>query len=219
ENILNTETGVITVAGAQSVGMDAINVDGRRVENLGEISVTGKQSVGLQVSSAHLPSGVENRGEIHVEGDSVVGIHIEHSNVGRLLNDGQITVKGNNAFGIDLDHGTTLSELDMDGTTTATGEGAVAVLIDGADFFDGSNEGRQVRNGGTVQGEKTALEIEYFKIAGDSAGTLTIDNRGSILGGNEAIDAEDASGLVNLLWHGAEDKSSTIRGDLINLSD
>lgn len=213
-------TGTIIADGTTAGGIRVQHSDlGDKLTNTstGQITISGDMAGGIEIIRSQIPRGLENFGEISVSGEDAVGIYVHDSNIGGVLNDGKIHVNGEYATGVDFDMGSLLSELDNDGEIIATGEQSTAVLIDGVNFFAGYNDNRQIRNGGIIQGDKTAIEIEEFSIAGDQAGTLTIDNRGDILGGSEAIDAETAMGKVNLQWDG-RNGSSTISGDLIDLS-
>ena len=139
-----------------------------------------------------------------------------------VANERKIHVQGDSASGIRLDQAAEITWLENSGDLEALGNNAVALSIGDARFknFPGyrSNYGLHVRNSGTINGEMAAIELGGFWVDGNSAGTLVIENRGDIFGGSKAIDAESASGQVELLWSGTNTRTSTITGRLIDLS-
>jgi outer membrane autotransporter protein len=192
--------------------------------NSGNIKADGAEAVGIDVADdSQVTGGIKNQGEIRVDGTGGVGIRVvENSSVLMVANERTIQVQGDGASGIRLDQAAEITWLENSGNLETLGNNAVALSIVDARFknFAGyqANYGLHIRNSGTINGEMAAIELGGFWVDGNSAGTLVIENQGDIFGGSKAIDAETASGQVELLWSGATTRTSTITGGLIDLS-
>lgn len=248
-DLKNGVTGKIIAEGehasALSVG-DNTEVGGQII-NEGLITASGVNSTAVGVEGRNIRiDGYEIRNEegatIIATGTDSVGVRLtdlDHFG-GVLLNNGVIEAAGENARAIFVEGGY-LFAIDSEGKIVATGEDSHGIVINET-IFDGYNgvlerpNDRHIRNSGLIQADDAAVLIGSFEIDDNIDFTdeftgskrLGIENLGHIVSKDEAIDASQATGDVDLYW-GIVDPNdddtddhnevSTITGNLIGLSN
>ncbi|HFK1874674.1 TPA: autotransporter domain-containing protein [Pseudomonas aeruginosa] len=222
--------GSITVNGAGVTGLlvDPAIIHGNLV-NEGTLLVTGGvleddgirglKFAGQSVLQGDLLNAAS--GKILADGEEATGIQLKGGTIaGKLINDGLIQVSGAGSTAIlatyDDDMGSPnrvdLGGIENHGSIVASGDDATALRLDGVSFADAPV---QVLNTGTIQADDAAIEVGAFDIDGANASnTLAIQNSGTLISQDEAIDASQASGGVHLVWN-----AGSITGNLIDLSN
>ncbi|MDF5971720.1 autotransporter domain-containing protein [Pseudomonas aeruginosa] len=222
--------GSITVNGAGVTGLliDPAIIHGNLV-NEGTLQVAGGvlegdgirglKLAGQSVLQGDLINAAS--GKILADGDEATGIQLKGGSIGgKLINNGLIQVSGTGSTGIlatyDDDMGgldrVDLGGIENHGSIVASGDDATALRLDGVSF---ASAPVQVLNTGTIQADDAAIEVGAFDIDGANASnTLVIQNSGTLISQDEAIDASQASGGVHLVWN-----AGSITGNLIDLSN
>ena len=156
-------------------------------------------------------------GEIVAIGEEATAFKMEGGEItGQLINRGLISVEGDNSVAVDP---TGDSEYDFakikaiinEGTISALGEDARAILLDGIEW---TQSGTHVRNTGTITAEGVAIEADAI-IFPEHSNVLKIHNSGNIIAGTRAINIEDHDDddQVELVWD-----AGNITGNLVGLS-
>lgn len=223
--------GSISVSGdgVSAMLIDPAIIHGNLI-NEGTLSVKGNEFEGDGIRALEFSGQSElhgdlinaKKGQILASGNNAKGILLEGGEIdGKLINNGLIQVTGENATAIDATSNDYLwgrtpqsdfakvGGIENNGRIIATGDDAVGVQLDGVSFTSSS---AQFVNNGLIQATDAAIEVGGFNINGDALGALTIVNRGTIVSGDEAIDASEASAPVVLDW-----QSGSITGNLIDL--
>ncbi|HBO2018102.1 autotransporter domain-containing protein [Pseudomonas aeruginosa] len=222
--------GSITVNGAGVTGLliDPTIIHGNLV-NEGTLQVAGGvlegdgirglKFAGQSVLQGDLINAAS--GKILADGDEATGIQLKGGTIGgKLINNGLVQVSGTESTGVlatyDDDMGgpdrVDLGGIENHGSIVASGDDATALRLDGVSF---ASAPVQVLNTGTIQADDAAIEVGAFDIDGANASnTLVIQNSGSLISQDEAIDASQASGGVHLVWN-----AGSITGNLIDLSN
>ena len=222
--------GSITVNGAGVTGLliDPAIIHGNLV-NEGTLQVAGGvlegdgirglKLAGQSVLQGDLINAAS--GKILADGDEATGIQLKGGTIdGKLINNGLIQVGGTESTGVlatyDDDMGSPdrvdLGGIENHGSIVASGDDATALRLDGVSF---ASAPVQVLNTGTIQADDAAIEVGAFDIDGANASnTLVIQNSGTLISQDEAIDASQASGGVHLVWN-----AGSITGNLIDLSN
>ncbi|MDV6759719.1 autotransporter outer membrane beta-barrel domain-containing protein, partial [Pseudomonas aeruginosa] len=222
--------GSISVNGAGVTGLliDPATIHGNLV-NEGTLQVAGGvlegdgirglKFAGQSVLQGDLVNATS--GKILADGDEATGIQLKGGTIGgKLINNGLIQVSGTESTGVlatyDDDMGgpdrVDLGGIENHGSIVASGDDATALRLDGVSF---ASAPVQVLNTGTIQADDAAIEVGAFDIDGANASnTLVIQNSGSLISQDEAIDASQASGGVHLVWN-----AGSITGNLIDLSN
>lgn len=187
--------------------------------NNGSLTMTGERVSGIRVDSAAIHGDLINAasGKILADGEEASGILLEGGSIaGKLINHGLIQVSGEDASGLlatanAVGDRADLGGIENHGSIVASGEDATPIKLDGVSF---AGSPVQVLNTGSIQSDDAAIEIGTFDIdSADAVDTLVIQNNGTIVSGDEAIDASFASGDVKLLWD-----QGSITGNLIDLA-
>ncbi len=222
--------GSISVSGAGVTGLlvDPAIIHGNLV-NEGTLQVTGGvleddgirglKFAGQSVLQGNLLNAAS--GKILADGEEATGIQLKGGTIGgKLINNGLIQVSGAGSTAVlatyNDDNGgpdrVDLGGIENHGSILASGDDATALRLDGVSFANGPV---QVLNTGTIQADDAAIEVGAFDIGGANASnTLVIQNSGSLISQDEAIDASQASGGVHLVWN-----AGSITGNLIDLSN
>ncbi|TLP73958.1 autotransporter domain-containing protein [Pseudomonas nitroreducens] len=224
-NLVNK--GNISVRGQGVSGMlaDALKVGGDFV-NEGTFSVKGNsleddETRAIEFSEqSKLGGNLINAasGRILAEGKGATGVLLAGATInGKLINNGLIEVTGEDSTAVDTTTDFQSDRLDIGGIENhgqiiAHGDDATAIELDGVSF---NGSGPQLINTGLIQADDAAIEVGGFDLdnAGNTSG-LWIENSGTILSADEAIDASEASDPVYLSW-----KGGSITGNLIGLSN
>lgn len=173
-DLRNRSGGIITAAGADSVGLEAGSNTSRVRNDAGaEIIMEGDNSVALKVGSNNNRVWNEAGGEITLEGNDSVGIQVGDDNSrfdSFALNEGIITADGDRSKGIEVGDRNNVSN---PGTITITG-------ADGIGMSGG--DANQVYNSGTVEASGPGgIGVQL----GTATGTgNTFENYGTITGGS-----------------------------------
>ncbi|TBU79375.1 autotransporter domain-containing protein [Pseudomonas daroniae] len=187
--------------------------------NNGSLTMTGERVSGIRVDSAAIHGDLINAasGKILADGEEASGILLEGGSIaGKLINHGLIQVSGEDASGLlatanAVGDRADLGGIENHGSIVASGEDATPIKLDGVSF---AGSPVQVLNTGLIQSDDAAIEIGTFDIdSTDAVDTLVIQNSGTIVSRDEAIDASFASGDVKLLWD-----QGSITGNLIDLT-
>ncbi|TBV09397.1 autotransporter family protein [Phytopseudomonas dryadis] len=187
--------------------------------NNGSLTMTGERVSGIRVDSAAIHGDLINAasGKILADGEEASGILLEGGSItGKLINHGLIQVSGEDASGLlatanAVGDRADLGGIENHGSIVASGEDATPIKLDGVSF---AGSPVQVLNTGLIQSDDAAIEIGTFDIdSTDAVDTLVIQNSGTIISRDEAIDASFASGDVKLLWD-----QGSITGNLIDLA-
>lgn len=222
--------GSITVNGAGVTGLliDPATIHGNLV-NEGTLQVAGGVLDGDGIRGLKFAGQSELQGDlvnaasgkILADGQEATGIQLKGGTIGgKLINNGLIQVSGTESTGVlatyDDDMGgpdrVDLGGIENHGSIVASGDDATALRLDGVSF---ASAPVQVLNTGTIQADDAAIEVGAFDIDGANASnTLVIQNSGSLVSKDEAIDASQASGGVHLVWN-----AGSITGNLIDLSN
>lgn len=222
--------GSITVNGAGVTGLliDPATIHGNLV-NEGTLQVAGGVLDGDGIRGLKFADQSELQGDlvnaasgkILADGQEATGIQLKGGTIGgKLINNGLIQVSGTESTGVlatyDDDMGgpdrVDLGGIENHGSIVASGDDATALRLDGVSF---ASAPVQVLNTGTIQADDAAIEVGAFDIDGANASnTLVIQNSGSLVSKDEAIDASQASGGVHLVWN-----AGSITGNLIDLSN
>lgn len=222
--------GSITVNGAGVTGLliDPATIHGNLV-NEGTLQVAGGVLDGDGIRGLKFAGQSELQGDlvnaasgkILADGQEATGIQLKGGTIGgKLINNGLIQVSGTESTGVlatyDDDMGgpdrVDLGGIENHGSIVASGDDATALRLDGVSF---ASAPVQVLNTGTIQADDAAIEVGAFDIDGANASnTLVIQNSGSLVSKDEAIDASQASGGVHLVWN-----AGSITGNLIDPSN
>lgn len=220
-NLINRGRIQVAGEGVSAFLGDALKIGGDLV-NEGTLSVKGDtaqdQTRAIEFSEqSKLGGDLVNAasGRILAEGFSAAGISLAGGTInGKLINDGLIQVTGENAVGIAGDEymsdSIDLGGIVNNGRIVARGDDASAIELYSVRFH---GPGRQILNTGVIEADDAGIVIAGFDLDHTDGSGLWIENRGSIIAGDEAIDASQATDGVHLAWNGGD-----ITGNLINLS-
>ncbi|MCP8466980.1 autotransporter domain-containing protein [Pseudomonas sp. ZM23] len=220
-NLINRGRIQVAGEGVSAFLGDALKIGGDLV-NEGTLSVKGDtaqdQTRAIEFSEqSKLGGDLVNAasGRILAEGFSAAGISLAGGTInGKLINDGLIQVTGENAVGIAGDEYMSnpidLGGIVNNGRIVARGDDASAIELYSVRFH---GPGRQILNTGVIEADDAGIVIAGFDLDHTDGSGLWIENRGSIIAGDEAIDASQATDGVHLAWNGGD-----ITGNLINLS-
>lgn len=222
-NLVNK--GNISVRGKGVSGLlaDALSVHGNLV-NEGTISVKGDTV--FEGSTRAVEFSEQSKlggdfinaasGQILAEGFMASGIELAGGSIGgKLINNGLIQVIGENATGISakdyLSDRVDLGGIVNNGRIVARGDDASAMELFDANYI---GEGPQIVNNGVIEADDAGVLVVDYHLDGAKNSGLWIENTGSIIAGDEAIDASQATHGVYLSW-----KGGNITGNLINLNN
>lgn len=222
-SLINKGSIQVTGNGVSAFLGDAVTIRGDLV-NEGTLSVKGDttatdQTRAIEFSERSKMGGNlinASSGRILAEGFSAAGISLAGGTInGKVINNGLIQVTGENSVGIAGDEYMSdridLGGIENHGRIVARGDDASAIELYSVSF---NGEGPQIINTGIIEADDAGIEIGQFDIDNARYDDLFIENRGgTIIAGDEAIDASQASDSVHLLW-----KGGSITGNLIDLS-
>lgn len=188
---LNSETGVITIGGADSAGM--VGGIGSELENRNRIESTRDGAVGMRIGADGI---LRNRGTIELIGDDVVGIDA----IGTILfttNDDRIDLTGDRATGIRFDDDTRGPGVTAGNRAEITIRGADAIGILAGDRSDLFNNGvLTIDNPGQPSGTGVQLGAESQF---DNFATIRVDATDGVglrLVGADNLVVNDTSGII-----------------------
>lgn len=222
-NLINKGNIQVTGNGVSAFLGDALKIQ-RDLINEGTLSVKGDTTLSDQTRAiefseqSKLGGSLINAGSgrILAEGFGAAGISLAGGTInGRVINNGLIQVTGENAVGIAADQYLSdradLGGIENNGRIIARGDDASAIELYSVSF---NGPGRQILNTGVIEADDAAIVIADFDLDHTDGSGLWIENRGSIIAGDEAIDASQATDGVYLAWNGGD-----ITGNLIDLNN
>lgn len=222
-NLVNKGNIDVRGNGVSGLLADALSLHGNLV-NEGTISVKGDTV--LDGSTRAIEFSEQSKlggdfinaasGRILAEGFMVSGIELAGGSIdGKLVNNGLIQAVGENATGITgtqyLSDRIDLGGIVNNGRIVARGDDASALELFSVSYH---GEGPQIINNGVIEADDAGILIADYDLDGASQSGLWIENSGSIIAADEAIDASQATDGVYLSW-----KGGNITGNLIDLSN
>ncbi|WP_017906329.1 autotransporter outer membrane beta-barrel domain-containing protein, partial [Pseudomonas asplenii] len=192
----------------EGIYLHRTTLDGDLV-NSGVIDVQGRDTVGLILDSGQVNIGgrVLNSGTVKATGEEAQAFHVETGTSAlRIENTGSIISVGKNSQAVSWLDGSIDSFLNSK-LVQASGDGATAILLSGADFTHTSAAGnRDIINTGTIVSDGVAI-----RVGSDQVAHFEINQRSGLIRSNQGS-AIDGGGLARLNWTGG-----SIVGDLLNM--
>lgn len=166
------------------------NTTGVRVENAGDITVTGGSGAGIIAIGNYSNAEVVNSGDITAAGDSVAGVYASTYSTGNanVVNSGDIDTTSDAGHGIhvysysSVPANTFRAENQLGGAVTTSGIGAHGIFVDVNDCMlaEAVNAGSITVTGA----DSNAIRIEnpLGDIRAENSGSLRTDSRSTIAG-------------------------------------
>lgn len=221
-DLLNDNSGVITVSGENSRGLRVNGLHENapagqyfatvmgEVLNEGTILVSGKNARGIDLRYADIKTrDIDNSGNIRVNGENATGVLVDHTDYRILKNSGSIVATGEGATGIEIYHSFSAQGAVLPDQDSASGQKKEYLHQTGI-----INEGIIEATGAAIKITNPGDEIALGELSHMDNMYRITQNSGVIRGG-EAI---DGNGQAYLFLNGGriEGNVSGVRGAVVN---